>query len=99
MYKRQGLAPSIPAARQLVTHGHILVNDKKVHAPAYVCKPGDTIQIKEILHSNEQKTGSIKKRANHLQQTENGGRVLGLARKQSLPFKINDLRVIEYYSK
>jgi small subunit ribosomal protein S4 len=96
---RLGLAPSIPAARQLVTHGHILVNDKKVHAPAYVCKPGDTIQIKEILHSNEQKTGSIKKRANHLQQTENGGRVLGLARKQSLPFKINDLRVIEYYSK
>ena len=96
---RLGLTPSIPAARQLVTHGHIIVNNKKVHAPAYVCKPGDTIQAKEISKSAEQKMVKVTQKASHLQQTENGGKVVGLARKQSLPFKINDLRVIEYYSR
>ena len=96
---RLGLTPSIPAARQLVTHGHILVNNKKVHAPAYVCKPGDTIQTKEVSKSTDQKATKATQKANHLQQTENGGKVVGIARKQSLPFKINDLRVIEYYSR
>ena len=41
-----GLASTIPAARQLVTHGHILVNGKKVDIPSFQCKPKDTISVK-----------------------------------------------------
>jgi len=41
-----GLAPSRKAARQIVSHGHILVNDKKIDVPAYELKKGDIITIR-----------------------------------------------------
>ncbi len=44
---RMGLATTRRAARQVVNHGHILVNGKKVDIPSYNVKPGDTIAIKE----------------------------------------------------
>ncbi len=43
---RLGLAPARPAARQLVSHAHIRVNDKKVTIPSYQVKPGDVITVK-----------------------------------------------------
>jgi small subunit ribosomal protein S4 len=43
---RGGLAPTIYAARQLVSHGHIQVNGKRVTYPAYVIRPGDVVSIK-----------------------------------------------------
>ncbi len=43
---RLGLAPSRSAARQLVLHGHIMVNAKKVYSPGYALKVGDTISIR-----------------------------------------------------
>ena len=42
---RLGFAPTIVAARQLVTHGHILVNNKELNVPSYSCKTGDSIEI------------------------------------------------------
>jgi small subunit ribosomal protein S4 len=42
---RLSLAPTIPAARQLVNHGHVIVNNKKVNIPSYQCQPKDTIAI------------------------------------------------------
>ena len=44
---RMGLATTRRAARQVVNHGHILVNDKKVDIPSYNVKPGDKISVKE----------------------------------------------------
>ena len=44
---RLNLAPTRRASRQLVNHGHILVNGKKVDIPSYQVKPGDTISIRE----------------------------------------------------
>lgn len=44
---RAGLARTIYAARQFVSHGHILVNGKKVDIPSYQVKPGDTFSVKE----------------------------------------------------
>lgn len=42
---RLNMAPTIPAARQLISHGHIRVNTKKVNIPSYMCKPKDIISI------------------------------------------------------
>jgi len=42
---RLGLAPTIPAARQLINHGHFLVNNKKVDIPSYQCKQNDKITV------------------------------------------------------
>jgi small subunit ribosomal protein S4 len=44
---RMGFAPSRPAARQLVRHGHIRVNARKVNIPSYRLRPGDKISVKE----------------------------------------------------
>lgn len=44
---RLGFALTIPAARQLVTHGHILVNSKKVTIPSFSCQKNDLISIKD----------------------------------------------------
>ena len=96
---RLGLAPSIPAARQLVTHGHIIVNNKKIHAPGYSCKPGDEVYTKQLSKIKNHKIQSVVNQAHYLMVLENGGKVIGNARKEYLPFKINGLRVVEYYSK
>ena len=44
---RIGFATTRKGARQLVNHGHVTVNGKKVNIPSYQCKPGDVIAIKE----------------------------------------------------
>jgi small subunit ribosomal protein S4 len=45
---RLGMAPTIVAARQLVGHGHILVNQAKVDIPSYSCSVKDIISIKKL---------------------------------------------------
>jgi small subunit ribosomal protein S4 len=42
---RLNMAPTIIAARQLISHGHIRVNNKKVNIPSYMCKPKDVISV------------------------------------------------------
>lgn len=44
---RMGMANTRRGARQIVNHGHVLVNGKKVNIPSYQCKPGDVISVKE----------------------------------------------------
>ena len=44
---RLGLAPTIAAARQLVSHGHVTVNQTSVSIPSYQCQPGDKLSIKD----------------------------------------------------
>jgi small subunit ribosomal protein S4 len=44
---RLGLAPSRAAARQMVRHGHVLVNQRRVNIPSYTLKPGDVIRVKD----------------------------------------------------
>jgi len=46
MVYRMGFAPSHAAARQLVSHGHLLVNGKKVNIASYQCKPGQVVEVK-----------------------------------------------------
>ncbi len=42
---RLQMAPTIPAARQMISHGHIRVNQKKVNIPSYICRPKDVISV------------------------------------------------------
>lgn len=50
---RLGFAPSRRAARQIVSHGHILVNSKKVTVPSYLVNPGDVIEVKPDSRESE----------------------------------------------
>lgn len=44
---RLGFTPTSPMARQIVNHGHVLVNDQRVTIPSYRVKPGDTIKLRQ----------------------------------------------------
>jgi small subunit ribosomal protein S4 len=50
---RLGFASTIPAARQIVNHGHILVNNKMINIPSFICKAGDVIVIKDREKSKQ----------------------------------------------
>jgi small subunit ribosomal protein S4 len=50
---RLGFALSRPQARQIVTHGHITINGRKVDIPSYLVRPGDVIQVKDREHSRK----------------------------------------------
>jgi small subunit ribosomal protein S4 len=59
---RMGIAPSRPAARQLVTHKHITVNGKVVNIPSYTLRPGDEVAVREKSKSLEAIADSTSRR-------------------------------------
>ena len=50
---RLGFATSRAQARQMITHGHITVNGRKLDIPSYLVRPGDQIQVKDREHSRK----------------------------------------------
>nr|YP_010621271.1 ribosomal protein S4 [Cuscuta europaea]WBF90816.1 ribosomal protein S4 [Cuscuta europaea] len=99
---RLGMASTIPAARQLVNHRHILVNDRIVNIPSYRCKPRDIITPKD----NQKSVGDLfqnyrEELPNHL--TIHPAPYKGLVNKiidtKLVGLKINELLVVEYYSR
>ena len=77
---RLGFASTIPAARQIVNHGHILINGKLVDVPSFICKEGDSISIrnrdqsKSLIKTNfetqEQKRKLIQRRMKRVNLTK-----------------------------
>nr|UGO92141.1 ribosomal protein S4 [Glyphomitrium humillimum] len=103
---RLGMAPTIPGARQLVNHKHILVNDHIVNIPSYRCKPQDFITIKNRQKSQAMiiKNVDFSQKAevpNHLifNSLEKNGLVNQILDQESIGLKINELLVVEYYSR
>nr|QFG71291.1 ribosomal protein S4 [Mammillaria huitzilopochtli]QFG71398.1 ribosomal protein S4 [Mammillaria crucigera] len=102
---RLGMAPTIPAARQLVNHRHILVNDRIVDIPSYRCKPQDTIMARDeqksrTLIQNYLDSSPREKLPKHLtlHPFPYKGLVNQIIDNKWVGFKINELLVIEYYS-
>lgn len=102
---RLGMAPSILAARQLISHGHILVNKKKVNIASYSCKIKDIISVKNKECSKELVKKLIEKCENtipdHLNFNKENlvGIVNGLINRKCISLEINELLVVEYYSR
>ncbi|HDM43556.1 MAG TPA: 30S ribosomal protein S4 [Firmicutes bacterium] len=102
---RLGFATSRAQARQLVSHGHILVNDKKVNIPSYLVKEGDVIAVKEksrnhpfILRAMEIfPTPSVKWLVR--KEGEFEGRVDHLPEREEIPVSVEEHLVVEFYSK
>lgn len=103
---RLGMAPTIPAARQLVNHGHVMVNDRTVDIPSYRCKPQDSIVIVEKARSRalvEKNLSNFKqsKLPSHLRCNPKTYKasVNQLVNRKSVGVKVNELLVVEYYSR
>lgn len=103
---RLGLAPTIPAARQIVNHGHVTVNKKKLNICSYQCKPGDIIEVKankaskNLAESNLSNPG-LTNLPNHLEfdQDKLLGKVNGIIEREWIALPINELLIVEYYSR
>jgi small subunit ribosomal protein S4 len=103
---RMGMAPTVLAARQMVNHGHICVNDQLVDIPSYQCKPNDTITVRARKASRKMVESSMETLANgplpeHLAlNTSNlAGEIKSLVQRNWISLKINELLVVEYYSR
>ncbi|MGF1535341.1 MAG: 30S ribosomal protein S4 [Elainellaceae cyanobacterium] len=103
---RLGMAPTIPSARQLVNHGHIMVNGRRVDIPSYQCRPGDVITVRdrdrsrELVVTNLQFPG-LANLPNHLEfdKSKLEGKVNGVIDREWIALQINELLVVEYYSR
>lgn len=101
---RLGLAPTIPAARQIVNHGHILVNRRKLNICSYQCRPGDIIKAKntnktqKLLKEYSQNSANI---PSHLEIDTNNllGKINGIVAREFISLQLNELFVVEYYSR
>ena len=100
---RMGFSRTRAGARQLVNHGHILVNGKKVDIPSYLCKVGDVISlkeesplkvVKEALESKPATVGYVK-----VDEAKFEGTFLREPERNELPQEIKESQIIEYYNR
>jgi len=101
---RLGFAPTISAARQLISHGHIVINSKRINIPSYICQINDTISVLETSRPFVKKVmekSSTLQIPTHLEvNTEKLiGNVKNLVSRDNIGVSINELLVVEYYSR
>lgn len=101
---RLGIAPSRPAARQLVSHKHIEVNGEVVNIPSYQLKAGDIITLKPASKDNSAITSNIKgKNPKYswldFNETEVKGTFITYPERESVPESIKEQLIVELYNK
>jgi small subunit ribosomal protein S4 len=103
---RLGLATSRPQARQLVRHGHFVVNGKKVDIPSYSVKPGDVISVKGasaqaavLAHAMEEVKGRGIPEWLAFDASNLSGRVMSLPTREQINLPVQEQLIVELYSK
>jgi len=103
---RLGLAPSHQAGRQLVRHGHIHVNGRKVNIPSFQVKAGDEVKVRDkskklalVLTTLESRKGQEPPEWLSLDAAALAGRVLSIPTRGSITVPINEQLIVEFYSK
>ena len=102
---RLGMAPSRPAARQLVLHKHVTVNGKVVNIPSYNVVPGDVVAVREKSKSLEVIVDALAG-FNHSKyawiewdESIKGGKLLHIPAREDIPEPIKEQLIVELYSK
>ena len=101
---RIGIAPSRPAARQLVSHKHVTVNGEVVNVPSFSLKPGDIVGLKEKSRGNSSVTSQIRGKNQKFSwldwnETEITGTFITYPERESVPENIKEQLIVELYSK
>ena len=101
---RLGIAPTRRAARQLVTHRHITVNEKNINIPSYALKVDDVVSVRERSKSLEVITDSITNNRNQMEWLEFNaeakvGKVISAPERIQIPENIKEQVIVELYSK
>jgi len=102
---RLGIAPSRPAARQLVSHRHITVNGNVVNIPSFLLRPGDIIGVREKSKSLEIRVECIgSNRRSKLtwlewDETQMVGKYMSIPERSDIPEDFKEQLIVELYSK
>jgi small subunit ribosomal protein S4 len=103
---RLGFAMSRRQARQLVRHGHIQVNGRKVNIPSFQCKVGDEIQIREgskklviLEESGNFASGQRAVQWLDINRENLSGRLIALPTRADVNLPVNEQLIVELYSK
>ncbi len=101
---RLGFAQTRRQARQLVTHGHIMVNEQVVDIPSYQLRSGDVIAIRPKSRNIETITASAKRNRRsfpwlEVDRAELRGKFLDLPNREDIPENIREQLIVELYSK
>ncbi len=101
---RMGIAPTRPAARQLVSHKHIMVNGEVVNIPSYQMKAGDVIELKPKTKVNSDLTSMVRAKNPKISwvdwnEKELKGTYIAHPERDSVPENIKEQLIVELYSK
>lgn len=101
---RMGLATTRRAARQIVNHGHILVDGKKVDIPSFSCKPGMTISVKETSLEHPAIKASLEATASRpafvdFDAKKMSGTYVRYPERNELTAEINESMIVEFYNR
>ena len=101
---RLGIAPTRRAARQLVSHRHIVVNGEVANIPSYSLKEGDMVGVREKAKSLEVITDALASRSNKFSwldwdQEKQQGKFMNYPPREEIPENIREQLIVELYSK
>ena len=106
MVYRLGFATSRPQARQLVRHGHFLINGKKVDIPSYSVRAGDVMAVKAASAEEpddppRDRGGEGPRRAGvaRLRRRRVRGKVVSLPTREQINLPVQEQLIVELYSK
>lgn len=101
-----GFANTRPAARQMVTHGHIRVNGRKVNIPSYAVRVGDVVEVRASNVSRQMATKNLEQAQSRsvpdwlsLDREAIRGTVMRLPTREDIKPVANDQAVVEFYSR
>ena len=103
---RLGFAPTRPAARQMVSHKHILVNNRVVNIPSFILKPGEMIEVRDkskkndsVLDSMRRIKGDIELSWLELDKAKMRGTFVSIPDRDEMKITVNEQLVVELFSK
>jgi small subunit ribosomal protein S4 len=101
---RMGLANTRRGARQLVNHGHILVDGAKVDIPSYTVKPGSTISVKETSLEHPAIKAALENKVTRpayvdFDEKKMSGTYVRYPERNELTAEINESLIVEYYNR
>jgi small subunit ribosomal protein S4 len=102
---RLGLAATIPGARQLVVHGHIVVNGKRVDRPSFAVKPGASVGVHEKSRAKPFVQAALELAATRIRPgfldfdpATATGKMVTEPQREDLPFECDPQKIVEFYS-
>ncbi len=103
---RMGFAPNRVRARQLISHGHIVVNGKKINLPSYQVREGDSVSVKDSSRDMPEIIDSLSKVEHRgipawveVDSVNHTGKVLRIPSRDEIQLPVQEQLIVELYSK